>query len=114
VNRCDVVIVNFNGGEFLTAAVESVLRSTSVAHVYVVDNASTDGSLDLRGCGGWLSVQVATQLSKLTSRDRVFHSICSFADSGPPVSLLDLITESPHITIGVCLVCITTDRVDQL
>jgi GT2 family glycosyltransferase len=46
VNRCDVVIVNFNAGEFLTAAVESVLRSRSVAHVYIVDNASTDGSLD--------------------------------------------------------------------
>jgi GT2 family glycosyltransferase len=47
VNRCDVVIVNFNAGAFLTAAVESVLRSPSVAVVYVVDNASTDGSLDL-------------------------------------------------------------------
>jgi GT2 family glycosyltransferase len=46
VNRCDVVIVNFNAGEFLTAAVESVLRSRSVAHIYIVDNASTDGSLD--------------------------------------------------------------------
>jgi GT2 family glycosyltransferase len=47
VNRCDAVIVNFNAGAFLTAAVESVLRSPSVAHVYVVDNASIDGSLDL-------------------------------------------------------------------
>jgi GT2 family glycosyltransferase len=58
VNRCDVVIVNFNAGDFLTAAVESVLRSTSVAHIYVVDNASTDGSLDLlpRDCDGRLSV----------------------------------------------------------
>ena len=46
MNRCDVVIVNFNAGEYLTAAVESVLRSRSVAHVYIVDNASTDGSLD--------------------------------------------------------------------
>jgi GT2 family glycosyltransferase len=58
VNRCDVIIVNFNAGDFLTAAVESVLRTTSVAHVYVVDNASTDGSLDLlpRDCDGRLSV----------------------------------------------------------
>jgi len=47
VNRCDVVIVNFNAGAFLTTAVESVLGSPSVANVYVVDNASTDGSLDL-------------------------------------------------------------------
>jgi GT2 family glycosyltransferase len=58
VNRCDVVIVDFNAGEFLTAAVQSVLRSTSIAHVYVLDNASTDGSLDLlpRGCDDRLSV----------------------------------------------------------
>jgi GT2 family glycosyltransferase len=47
VNRCDVVIVNFNAGAVLMDAVESVLRSRSVAHIYVVDNASTDGSLDL-------------------------------------------------------------------
>jgi GT2 family glycosyltransferase len=47
VNRCDVVIVNFNAGGFLRDALESVLRSPSVAHVYVIDNASTDESLDL-------------------------------------------------------------------
>jgi len=47
VNRCDVVIVNFNAGAVLIDAVESVLRSPSVVRVYVVDNASTDGSLDL-------------------------------------------------------------------
>jgi len=47
VDRCDVVIVNFNAGGFLKDAVESVLRSGSVAHVYVVDNLSTDESLNL-------------------------------------------------------------------
>jgi hypothetical protein len=47
VNRCDVVIVNFNAGGFLRDAVESVVRSPSVAHVYVVDNRSIDESLDL-------------------------------------------------------------------
>jgi GT2 family glycosyltransferase len=47
VDPCDVVIVNFNAGSFLADAVESVLRSPSVAHIYVVDNSSTDGSLDL-------------------------------------------------------------------
>jgi hypothetical protein len=46
VHKCDVVIVNFNTGEFLKAAVESARRSQSVAHIYVVDNASTDTSLD--------------------------------------------------------------------
>jgi GT2 family glycosyltransferase len=47
VQSCDVVIVNFNAGTFLRAAVESVLRSRAVGHVYVVDNASSDGSLSL-------------------------------------------------------------------
>lgn len=46
-----VVIVNFNAGDYLAAAVESVLNQTDVAtEIIVVDNASTDGSLDvLRG-----------------------------------------------------------------
>jgi len=47
MNRCDVVIVNFNAGVFLRDAVESALRSGLVANIYVVDNASTDGSLAL-------------------------------------------------------------------
>ncbi len=47
LTRCDVVIVNFNAGGFLRDAVASVVRSASVVHVYVVDNASTDESLDL-------------------------------------------------------------------
>jgi GT2 family glycosyltransferase len=47
LTRCDVVIVNFNAGRFLKDAVESVLRSRLVAHIHIVDNASTDGSLDL-------------------------------------------------------------------
>lgn len=45
VSQCDVVIVNFNAGRFLKDAVESAL-SPSVAHVYVVDNSSTDTSVD--------------------------------------------------------------------
>ena len=47
MNRCDVIIVNFNTGGYLAATVESVLRSQSVAHIYIVDNASTDKSLGL-------------------------------------------------------------------
>lgn len=47
VHRCDVVVVNFNAGGFLKDAVASVLRCGSVAHVYVVDNFSTDESLSL-------------------------------------------------------------------
>lgn len=47
MHRCDVVIVNFNAGGFLKDAVASALRCGSVAHIYVVDNLSTDGSLSL-------------------------------------------------------------------
>jgi GT2 family glycosyltransferase len=43
----DVVIVNFNAGHFLRDTVASVLQSPAVAQVFVIDNASTDGSLDL-------------------------------------------------------------------
>jgi GT2 family glycosyltransferase len=47
VDRPDAVTVNFNAGGFLKDAVESVLRCGSVAHIYVVDNLSTDESLSL-------------------------------------------------------------------
>jgi GT2 family glycosyltransferase len=43
-----VVIVNFNAGDMLDAAVESALSTTGAAvDVVVVDNASTDTSLDI-------------------------------------------------------------------
>jgi GT2 family glycosyltransferase len=47
VKICDVVIVNFNAGKFLSDAVASSLQSSAVKHVFIVDNASTDKSLDL-------------------------------------------------------------------
>lgn len=40
------VIVNFNGGEVLTHAVAGVLSSPMLAEVFVVDNRSTDGSIE--------------------------------------------------------------------
>ena len=46
MHQCDVVIVNYNTGGFLKDAVASVL-SPSVARIIIVDNASTDNSLDL-------------------------------------------------------------------
>jgi len=45
VSQCDVVIVNFDAGEFLKDAVQSVLPSRAVASLCIVDNASTDASL---------------------------------------------------------------------
>ncbi len=42
---CDVVIVNYNAGRYLSEAVRSVAAAPEVATVFVVDNASTDDSL---------------------------------------------------------------------
>ncbi|HEY3383390.1 MAG TPA: glycosyltransferase family 2 protein [Vicinamibacterales bacterium] len=45
--RASVVIVNFNGLRYITACLDSLLRSTAPpTAVVVVDNASTDGSAD--------------------------------------------------------------------
>lgn len=41
-----VVIPNLNGGKELLAAVESLHRQTLMPHIIVVDNASTDDSID--------------------------------------------------------------------
>lgn len=46
LRSCDVIIVNFNAGDFLRDAVGSALRSPTIKHVFVVDNASTDASLE--------------------------------------------------------------------
>jgi GT2 family glycosyltransferase len=42
-----VVIVNFNAGPFLREAVASALECPGVSGVVIVDNASSDDSLDL-------------------------------------------------------------------
>lgn len=47
VPLCDVVVVNYNAGKFLARCIESVLASTLPLHLVVVDNASSDNSLDL-------------------------------------------------------------------
>lgn len=40
-----VIIVNFNGGQFLIQAIQAVLASTVPIEVFVIDNASQDGSV---------------------------------------------------------------------
>ncbi|MDQ6976006.1 MAG: glycosyltransferase family 2 protein [Mariprofundaceae bacterium] len=40
-----ILIVNFNGGELLTACVRSVLSSTVPVEVFLSDNGSSDGSI---------------------------------------------------------------------
>jgi hypothetical protein len=35
VDQCDVVIANYETGDFLKGAVESALRSLAVAHIYI-------------------------------------------------------------------------------
>ncbi|WP_421788170.1 glycosyltransferase family 2 protein [Hyphobacterium sp.] len=43
----DIVIVNFNGGDFISDCIEAVKNQTlSDFHVYLIDNNSTDGSAE--------------------------------------------------------------------
>lgn len=44
--KVSVIIVNFNGGDLLTQCVLSVMRSTLEVELFVVDNGSTDGSIE--------------------------------------------------------------------
>ena len=44
--RVTAIIVNYNAGELLLDVVNSVLSSTSVAKVIIVDNGSADNSMD--------------------------------------------------------------------
>lgn len=41
-----VVIPNWNGKDFIGACLESLLAQTEAAHIFVVDNGSTDGSVE--------------------------------------------------------------------
>ena len=48
----DVGIINYNGGDELTACVKSLLTQTEPVRVFVFDNASTDSSIQvLKGSG---------------------------------------------------------------
>lgn len=48
----DIVIVNFNGGEFIEECIAAVKNQTLTAfHVYLIDNNSTDGSETLLAPG---------------------------------------------------------------
>ncbi len=44
--RCDVVVVNYNAGDFLARCVESVLRTEVPVSLLIIDNASADDSLE--------------------------------------------------------------------
>lgn len=47
MSQVSVIIVNYNGGAYLSLGVESVLQSTVDCEVVIIDNASSDDSLDL-------------------------------------------------------------------
>jgi len=46
MSKISAIIVNYNAGLILNEAVNSLLGSESVAKVIVVDNGSTDHSMD--------------------------------------------------------------------
>ena len=46
---CDIIIVNWNSGNYLNKCVLSINQSKNVTvspQIYIIDNASTDNSLD--------------------------------------------------------------------
>lgn len=46
---CDIIIINWNSGDFLNNCVSSINRrrsNTLIPEIYIIDNASTDNSLD--------------------------------------------------------------------
>lgn len=47
MSQVSVIIVNYNGGAYLSLGVESVLQSTVDCEVVIIDNASQDDSLGL-------------------------------------------------------------------
>jgi len=47
MDQTSVIIVNFNGGKLLADCVRAALASTSPVEVFVSDNGSSDGSIDL-------------------------------------------------------------------
>jgi len=54
-----VVIVNFNGGEYLQGAVDSLKKQTfQDFELFVVDNASSDGSMEKLDISGLSNVQL--------------------------------------------------------
>ena len=61
---CSIVLLNYNGLDTLRLCLDSIARNTPEAHeVIVVDNGSTDGSLEfLRGLHGVTLVENSTNL----------------------------------------------------
>jgi GT2 family glycosyltransferase len=46
-NCTSIIIVNYNAGRFLAECIFSIVRNDSGSEIVIVDNASTDGSLDI-------------------------------------------------------------------
>jgi len=69
--NCTAVIVNYNAGKLIADCVDSIL-SSNVAHIVVVDNDSSDGSLD------YLKAIPAEQLSIIANDKNLgFAAACN-------------------------------------
>jgi len=69
---CSVIIVNYNTGDLLKKAVDSVILNNSVYEIVVVDNNSSDSSMDL--------LEESHQLKKHFRNDNYgFADSCNFA-----------------------------------
>jgi GT2 family glycosyltransferase len=72
MQNCSVIIVNYNTGDLLKKAVDAAILNKSVYEVIVVDNNSSDGSMDL--------LKESDQLKKyFRNKNYGFASSCNFA-----------------------------------
>lgn len=120
----DAIIVNYNAGQPLRDAVESLLRCAQVRRVIVVDNASSDGSLSL--VAGLPRVRVVrhdrnvgfakgcnSALGLTTSEFLLFLNPDCLVETGAIESMLACLVSSPRAAMAGPRL-LNTDRSEQI
>ena len=105
----DVIIVNWNAGPLLrrclTALTEARSPSFTLARVVVVDNASSDGSLD-----GLSDLSLPLQIVRNAS-NRGFGAACNQGAAGSTSDFLLFLNPDVYVTVNALSVrCIRRSR----
>jgi GT2 family glycosyltransferase len=102
---CTVIIVNFNTGKLLKQAVEAALSNNSIQELIVVDNNSSDGSMEL--------LQESDRLNKIhREKNHGFAASCNYAAQYAKSEILVFLNPDCIIassTIGDLLISIEND-----
>src|SRR6185437_11836906 len=115
---CDlsIIIINWNGGRLLTRCIETVVGSAPKVsyEIVVIDNASTDDSLDELRASEVVAPMIANKQLRIVfnSENRGFgaanNQAFALTDS-PFVFMLNLDTEVPPGTIDTLIQKLTSD-----